>query len=94
MALYLFSCSPHKSERDYQSLYNELARLNAVRVIEFAWLVDAAVPAMRLRNQLVQHLDCDDRVFVVEFTPAADWAQLNPIRTLPWMASSEASAFP
>jgi CRISPR associated protein Cas2 len=71
---YLISYDLRK-QRNYQPLYDELKRLNAVRVLESDWFVKRpGTNAEKLREQFRPLIDSDDGIFVVEVN---DWASYN-----------------
>ncbi|QRR35656.1 hypothetical protein JNX00_07285 [Hydrogenophaga sp. YM1] len=61
-----------RKKRDYQSLYDELARFAAVRYLESAWAFKRVnTTAAGLRNHFAQFIDPDDGLMVIE---VSDWA--------------------
>ncbi len=88
MALYLLACDLQKTERDHVALARRLASLNAVRTLDAVWLVEVSMSAASLRDVVMAHVGDNDRIFVAELTPAADWAHLNSIALKPWMTAA------
>ena len=74
MALYYISYDLRKA-RDYQKLYDELLKFNAVRILESTWCFKRVnSDAEGLRNHFDQIIDSDDGMAVSEVT---DWATKN-----------------
>lgn len=74
MTLYFISYDLRK-ERDYQKLYDELNKYNAVRILESTWCFKRVnTNAEGLRDYFGQLLDSDDGIIVSEVT---DWATTN-----------------
>lgn len=69
-------CSPG---RNYQPLYNAIARYPLqAKVSESCWLI-AGHGAVAVYNDLRQYLDTNDRIFVAELSGAAGWdATISP----------------
>jgi hypothetical protein len=71
MALYFLDYDLRK-KRDYQKLYDELAKFQAVHILESLWCFNRAnTNAEGLRNYFGQFVDADDAICVSEVT---DWA--------------------
>lgn len=71
MTLYFISYDLRK-ERDYQKLYDELNKYNAVRILESTWCFNRAnTNAEALRDYFGQFIDSDDGIVVSGVT---DWA--------------------
>lgn len=74
--------------KDYQSLWDELARLHAHRTQDSYWLVNVSNTARELHDHLKNFLDEDDRLWVSELTlnhhfsnalkGTNDWIKNNP----------------
>lgn len=74
MALYFLSYDLRKS-RNYQPLYDELAKLNATRVLESLWaFTHADTNCTAVRDYFRQFIDADDGLIVIQ---AVDWATWN-----------------
>lgn len=75
MALYFLEYDLVK-QKDYQPLYDELARIGAVRHLLSAWSFKHNAPgaSVQLRVHFQQFVDADDRVMVAE---VVDWAGIN-----------------
>lgn len=74
MALYFLSYDLRK-KRNYQSLYDELKRLNAVRILESQWCFNRFnISAEGLRDHFKKFIDTDDGLSVSEIS---DWATYN-----------------
>lgn len=75
MALYLLTYDLRKEGQDYKSLYDELKKFNAVRILESVWCFNRFnTNAEGLRNYFKQFIDENDGLFVAEIT---DWASYN-----------------
>ena len=78
MALFFLDYDLRKS-RNYQPLYDELARFNAVRVLESSWCFNRVnTTCSNLRDHFKQFIDADDGLSIVEVT---DWATYKAIGT-------------
>jgi hypothetical protein len=74
MALYRISYDLRK-KRDYQTLYDELSKFNAVSILESDWVFKRIkTNAEGLRNHFKKFVDADDGLFVTDVT---DWATCN-----------------
>lgn len=72
---YSVSYDLREPRRDYQSLYNELIRLNAKRVLESEWVLrHNKTSASSLRDHLMRYIDTNDRLLVLIIQ---DWASYN-----------------
>jgi hypothetical protein len=61
-----------RKQRDYQPLYDELARFDAVRILESEWAFNRYnINAAGLRDHFGKFIDADDGICVTEVT---DWA--------------------
>lgn len=74
MAVYLVSYDLRQPGRNYEPLWQDLRNAGGVRALESLWLVDVNQTAVQVRDLLRTHLDANDRIMVVEITPAAAWA--------------------
>lgn len=74
MTLYFFTYDLRKS-RDYQSLYDELEKFNAVRILESTWCFNRNnTTAKGLRDYFKKFIDKDDGIMMSE---VSDWASFN-----------------
>lgn len=74
--------------KDYQALWDELARLHAHRTQDSYWLVAVNNTARELHDHLKKFVDPDDRIWVSELTRnhhyanakagTNDWIARNP----------------
>ncbi len=81
MQLFLLSYDL-RNDRDYQPLYDELAKFKAVRVLESCWCFKyPGTNARRLRDYFSQYIDSDDGLWVSEIAKDDDgiyqWAGRN-----------------
>lgn len=80
MALYFLSYDLRKA-RNYQPLYDELARFNATRVLESLWAFKRInTSCAALREHFKQFIDRDDGLVVTE---VVDWATYKADNTPP-----------
>lgn len=78
MALYFLSYDLRKS-RNYQPLYDELKKFNAVRILESQWCFNRSnTSAKGLRDYFRKFIDSDDGLCVSE---VVDWATINTLGT-------------
>ncbi|GCL61632.1 hypothetical protein [Pseudaquabacterium pictum] len=78
MALYFLDYDLRK-QRSYQPLYDELARFNAVRMLESSWCFNRFnTTASNLRDHFSQFIDADDGMWVAQVT---DWATRRTLRS-------------
>lgn len=78
MALFFLEYDLRK-RRDYQPLYDELDRFEAVRVLESLWCFKRVnTTSAGLRDHFKQYIDGDDGLSVAEVT---DWASFGAIGT-------------
>ena len=78
MALYFLTYDLRNS-RDYQKLYDELAKYHAVRVLESTWCfnrVETTAPG--LRDYFRNYIDSDDGLLIVE---SNEWATCKTNKT-------------
>ena len=76
MALYTLSYDLRK-QRDYQKLYDELKKFNAIRILESIWCFNRFnTSASGLRDHFTQFMDSDDGLLVTEVN---DWATYNTL---------------
>ena len=74
MALYFLSYDL-RNARSYQTLYDELGRLNAVRIVESTWCFNRVNTSTKgLRNHFARLMDGDDGLVVSE---VGEWASQN-----------------
>ena len=78
MALYFLDYDLRK-QRNYQQLYDELERFNAVRMLESSWCFNRInTTAANLRDHFKQFIDGDDGLVVSEVT---NWATQGVLKT-------------
>lgn len=78
MALFFLEYDLRK-QRNYQPLYDELARFNAVRMLESSWSFQRInTTATGLRDHFKQFIDADDGLIISEVT---DWASYRVLKT-------------
>jgi len=71
MPRYIISYDLRK-KRDYKTLYDELAKFNAVSILESDWCFERInTNAKGLRDYFKKFIDDDDGLFIAEI---ADWA--------------------
>lgn len=75
MALYLVSYDLRKEGRDYQKLYDELEKFDAVRILESVWCFKRNyTPCVALRDYFKRFIDSNDGIIVTE---VSNWATCN-----------------
>lgn len=75
MAIYIVSYDLRAPGRNYEPLYKALKSTGTyAHPLESFWLVEAELTAAQVRDALKAHLDKNDGLAVIEFTPSADWA--------------------
>jgi hypothetical protein len=58
-----------RNQRDYQTLYKELANFNAVRILESTWCFNRLnINAAGLRDYFMTFIDGDDGMIVAEIS--------------------------
>lgn len=74
MALYFLSYDLRK-QRNYQPLWDELAKFRAVRILDSDWCFNRTnTTVSALRDHFKRFIDSDDGLFVTE---VSDWATYN-----------------
>ena len=65
-----------RNQRNYTALYDELRKLNAVRVLESTWCfkLQDTITAERVREYFRNYIDSDDAIIVSQ---VIDWASIN-----------------
>lgn len=80
MGLYFLSYDLRKA-RNYQPLYDELAKFNATRVLESVWCFERLnITSAGLRDYFARLIDGDDGLLVVE---CKGWAAQRPLANPP-----------
>lgn len=78
MALYFLSYDLVKG-KDYDKIYKELEKFNALRVLESVWCFKRFNTSSKdLRDHFKNFIDNDDRLLVNE---SLDWATFNALKT-------------
>ncbi|QXB02777.1 hypothetical protein [Aeromonas sp. FDAARGOS 1416] len=76
MALFFLNYDLRK-QRNYQPLYDELAKYNAVRILESMWCFKRInTNSEKLRDYFKQFIDADDGICVSEVN---EWATFNTL---------------
>ncbi len=74
MACYIISYDLRKPGRNYEALYKAIKAYGTWgHINESLWAVVTQQTAVQIRDNLVQHLDSDDRLFVVKSGTEAAW---------------------
>jgi hypothetical protein len=74
MALY-FLTYDLRARKNYQKLYDELSKFNAVRILESTWCFNRVNTSARgLRDYFKKFIDSDDGLLISE---SDDWATFN-----------------
>jgi hypothetical protein len=74
MAIWVISYDLRAPGRNYESLYGALKSVPFAHALDSFWFIEAEGPATRIANALRAHMDQNDGLAVIEFTPPADWA--------------------
>jgi hypothetical protein len=74
MSIWIVSYDLRAPGRDYERLYKALKSVAYARPLESFWIIEAEGTAASIRDWLATHVDKNDRLVVIEFTPQADWA--------------------
>lgn len=78
MALFFLNYDLRK-QRNYQPLYDELNKFNAVRILESLWCFNRVnTTAKGLRDHFKQFVDSDDGLCLSE---VSDWATWKALKT-------------
>lgn len=78
MALFFLSYDLRK-QRNYQNLYDELAKFGAVHILESTWCFNRVnTNCVNLRDYFKRYIDANDGICVTE---VADWATFNTLGT-------------
>lgn len=87
MAIYVLSYDLNK-EKDYETLYDELKRLDGHRALNSFWLLNLENTAKEVRDHFKRYMDDDDALWVSELTNnyaskrakkgTKDWLTANP----------------
>ncbi len=63
-----------RGKRDYDSLYKALQAYNLwARIHESTWYIATDESAISVRDNLLKHVDDDDRIFVAKYGGEAAW---------------------
>ena len=74
MALYFITYDLRK-KRNYQDLYDELDKFNAVKILESTWCFKKfRTSAEELIDHFISYIDSDDGIVISEVN---DWATFN-----------------
>lgn len=73
MALYAVSYDLH-NVRHYQPVWDLLAKIGGVRVLESLWLVSNTATAVQIKDAVKAAADKDDSVVVLPLDPNGQWA--------------------
>jgi hypothetical protein len=76
MALYMVSYDLHQPGRHYESLWAELGRLGARRLLASDWAVDLNNTAGQVRDHFRSFIDDNDSLLVTK-SDRHDWAGWN-----------------
>lgn len=78
MASYFISYDLRKPQRDYSRLYKRLEDWNALQILESVHLIKVdGSSCAAIRDDLKQHLDANDGLFVGALTGESAWSHLN-----------------
>lgn len=77
MAVYVLAYDLLSKERDYSEFLEAVKVFQYERLTENTWLIQGAMTATFIRDQLRKFVDEGDRIFVGELSGAHAWA--NPL---------------
>jgi hypothetical protein len=78
MALYYLEYDL-RNQRNYQKLYDELSRFNAIKILESLWCFNRADTSVTwIRDHFKNYIDSDDAISVAE---VSNWATYKTIST-------------
>jgi len=60
--------------QDYRSLIDRLKELGAIRLLESYWTLRSAWTAAQIRDDLLAHMDSNDRIMVAGLSGEAAWS--------------------
>jgi hypothetical protein len=83
MGIFAVSYDLRAPGRDYQSLYNALGRYQHCHMMESFWLLDTPKSASNIRDDLSQHIDQNDQLFVGELK--RHWAAAKKDKCTEWL---------
>lgn len=78
MALLMVSYDLMKRGQEYPKIAKRLDEWGGLRVLTSQWLVRADVSASSLRDDLLAHVNANDRLFVTALTAGTAWRTLLP----------------
>lgn len=67
-----------RKEKDYQSLYDELEKFNAKRILESCWCFKSEATAVQLREHFKNFIDSNDGLIISQ---VSKWASYNVEKT-------------
>ena len=74
MAYYLVSYDLRKPGRDYEELYAAIkSHTKWARVLESLWAISTNNSAVQIRDELSQHVDSNDGLFIIETGSSGAW---------------------
>lgn len=77
VAVYIVSYDLRSPGRNYQALWTRLGEWSAQRALESLWLIDTPCTAAQIRDDLRNHVDINDRIFVAKLTGESAWTSLQ-----------------
>ena len=84
MTTYIVSYDLRQPGRNYEPLYNTLKSFPQwARITESVWAVVTWQNSVQIRDQLLVHMDTNDRVFVIKSGLEAAWS--NPLCENQWL---------
>lgn len=88
MTTFVVSYTLKRPGQDYETLWDELGRLDGQRALEALWLVNVNNTAKEVHDHLKGYVDANDRLWVSELTAkravtnaivgTSDWLRNNP----------------
>jgi len=65
-------CKPETSA-DYKELIDRIKQYTHCKLMESCWLISTSWTCAQVREDLSQHIDSNDRLFVANLTGEASW---------------------
>lgn len=87
MNSYIVSYDLTAPNRDYSSLIDAIKSYGTyAKVLESCWIIKSSDKSSTIRDNLSNHIDSDDRLFVAKLTGEAAWK--NVLCTSEWLKNN------
>ncbi|MFC5346270.1 CRISPR-associated protein Cas2 [Brevundimonas staleyi] len=74
MAVHIVSYDLKAPGRNYDPLWARLREFAFAKPLESFWLIDTTMSAAQLRDDLLKHIDKNDRLFVARMAGESAWS--------------------